>query len=230
MKITKAKLNKCLREPLEKKGYLFFSDGILGSQGLYVKKIDDYFVTLGLLISGFYDYKFSADIYISTNPNWNFLGKGIPKLCSFRLKQLLNQDELEEFAFELEKGIYDDWWHELSGNSIDCFLNAVEIAEDRIFLEKELLSQILKSETIQKYNEDISSVIESINTNVPFEFSEQRINEIPQKSVGNIPMIWFKASYLRIIETRPKTLGKLDVKTLAINSWIVSFFENNKAI
>ncbi len=65
MKLTKANLLKSTREGLAEVGYYEFKDTITCADGLFIKYVgNDFFLTLGLVKSRYYDWRFTADLYL----------------------------------------------------------------------------------------------------------------------------------------------------------------------
>lgn len=175
------------------------------------------------MLSRFYDYKFTADLYFSLNPYWNFLGKGVPKKCSERVSCLLSDDEAEIYLDDLDDGIKDDWWQGLSSNQVDAFLATVKLSEQRIMTQIQLLKDIQSSDVIKDITKEIYTVIQNVSNELSdkIDFS---VKEIPKKPIGGVPLVWFQHSYQIMHETRPDTINKLGTKALALNAWIMSHF------
>lgn len=80
MKLTKAKLINATQDKIKNLGYKLFVDSITGADGLFIKRIrDEYFLSLGLERSNYYDSKFSASFYLSKTTIWGAWWGDIPK-------------------------------------------------------------------------------------------------------------------------------------------------------
>ena len=68
MKLTKAKLINATQDKIKNLGYMVFTDSISIANCLFVKRIkNEYFLSLGLEISRYYDSRFSASKNLAPN-------------------------------------------------------------------------------------------------------------------------------------------------------------------
>jgi len=216
MKLTKNKLLKLAEGKLVQLGYSEFKDTRTGSSGLFVKIVNEkYFLTLGLEISRLYDARFTASYYLSKTTRWGAVWLDIPKESYERVGKYLTKEErklLLDAEFNRD-GVIDAWWHE---NEIDKFFQTIELTEARFLNQENLFFKIENSIEVQKLSHYSSCVIKSIN--------EGRIDEsfnyqfIPEKSIDNVPLIWFKAAEV-VLLNESGILNSNTVTSLASDTW-----------
>ena len=139
MKLTKAKLIKLLKPGMENLGFQWFKDSISGAEGLYVKKINKtLYLTVGMTIHRYYDDAFTADLYLSKNTTIYCTWNDIPNDCIKRPNELLQESD---GVINYKKS----WWS--SEDSINDFLLAIHLSEQRMCKDEELIKRINNSNT-----------------------------------------------------------------------------------
>jgi hypothetical protein len=225
MSLTKSKLLKHTKSELSKLGYIQLEDASIGSDGLYAKLIaDNLFLTLGLVISRYYDTKFTASFYLSKTTIWSALWGDIPKDSYKRISVFLTKEERRTFLSEeyTKEGIVDGWWDD-SADSISDFISTVKITESRFVDQADLVDRIENSEEVNKLQYLSSQVIKEIVSDKDEEAFTYHF--IPEKNIFNIPLIWFRAAE-RVLSTEKAILNANTVKRLAADAWRQEFIKN----
>jgi len=79
MKLTKVRLVKLTRVQLSKLGYQEMKDSVTGANGLFVRSLGDgFYLSLGFVISNYYESKFTAAYYLSQSTRWSSWWNDIP--------------------------------------------------------------------------------------------------------------------------------------------------------
>ena len=218
MKLSKAKLIKKTKDKLNALGYYEVKDTITVANGLYIKLIEkDWFLTLGLTISNYYDSKFTASFYLSKTTIWGAVWGDIPKESYQRVGHFLTKEERYELLSEeyTKDGVTDAWWDGNDEQSIANFINTVEITEKRFLGQPDLLTKIENSLKVQELQMLSKLVMNELKKSNLEEFS---YSFIPSKSIDDIPIEWFKASE-RVLAKNGAILNPNTVKRLAGDAW-----------
>ena len=182
MKLTKAKLIKRVKPGLELLGYSWFQDSIMGSDGLFIKKLsEDYYLSLGMNIHRFYEDRYTCDYYLSLSTCINCLWGDIPVGSSRRPGELLTDEEISPSRN------HDIWW---SGeDSVEDFLSVIKVTEPRFVSDMELLHAIKQSNDANMLHKLAYEAIRTVDNlpNINFLYS-------PKKNIDNIPLKWFFAA------------------------------------
>lgn len=213
MKLTKAKLIKETKDKLNKLGYIQLKDN---NSGLYVKVIgDDLFLTLGLVISRFYEERFTASFYLSKTTIWSAIWGDIPKDSYKRISVFLTKEERKVLlsAEDAQEGVSDAWWND-DASSITSFITTVGITENRFLEQANLIDGIEKSSEVNKLAYFSSQVIKELDN-----VQDKYIYSFPQKKeVNGIPLRWFEAAE-RVLFKEKAILNMNTVKRLALDAW-----------
>lgn len=223
MKLTKAKLIKETKDKLNKLGYIQLKDTNSGSDGLYAKVIgDDLFLTLGLVISRYYDAKFTASFYLSKTTIWSAMWGDIPKDSYKRIGAFLTKEERKILlsSEDAQEGVNDAWWNDDAG-SISSFITTVGITENRFLGQADLLDRIEKSSEVNKLAFFSSQVIKELN-NVEDKYI---YSFTPKKEVDGIPLRWFEAAE-RVLFKEKAILNINTVKRLAVDAWRQNYLKS----
>ena len=217
MRLTKNRLINLVKDGLILFGYQHFADTLTGGQGLFVKKVkDDYFLTLGLEISRYYESMFSASYYLSKTTRWSSVWGDIPRECFERVGALLHQDERKEFLAEeySKKNVIDAWWNADSEIAIQNFLKVVGVSENRLVENEELIAKIEDSKEVLELEQ---FALKTKNAVVKKDISIG-LNFQPQKSIDGIPLIWFEAAET-VLKSNGGILNNNTIKLLAADAW-----------
>ena len=217
MKLTKAKLISLTKNGLKNEGYLHFKDTVTGAQGLYVKYINELYLTLGLTISRYYDSMFTASYYLSKVTVWGAVWGDIPKNSYQRVGLSLTKDERQllldhEYA---KDGVRDAWWNINDQNAIENFLETIRITESRFLSQSDLAKQVQDSKDVNLLDQLVkmtSTIIKS------FKLNEYSYEYLPSKPIDDIPIEWFKAAERAIIDEKA-ILNANTVKRLAADAY-----------
>lgn len=218
MKLTKAQLLKATKNKIQKLGYTEFKDTITGANGLFIKVLDNnFFLSLGLEISGYYNSMFTASFYLSKTTRWSSIWGDIPCESFERVGTFLTKSERKEFLnVEFTKeGIIDAWWNGFEEKEIENFLKVVEITENRFLSQNDLFSKIENSKEVYELVEYASSVKALVNKN---DINDFVYKFVPSKTINNIPIEWYKAAEKTIIN-KEGILNENTVKILAADAW-----------
>lgn len=213
MKLSKAKLIKQVKPHLERLGFTEFKDTIEGTQGLFIKKINEfYYLSLGLSIHRYYDTAFTGDYYLSKTTRWGAVWGDIPDKSYERPSFLLTQDERSIYPTDEinVKGSYDIWWDGSDEQSVLDFLRVIELTESRFVNQIELINQIEHSQdvkTLSEYANKVKDTVWFINLKDSYSF-------LPSKEIDDIPMSWFMASEV-LLKKNNGILNSNTVKQLA---------------
>jgi len=214
--INKSRLIKEAKGELSKLGYTQIKDSVNGSDGLFAKLVaNDLYLTLGLIISRFYDAKFTASYYLSKSTIWSAVWGDIPRDCYSRVSAHLTKEERytllsEEYTHE---GVVDGWWDD-SGDSITGFITTIKITESRFLGQLDLIDRIEKSVEVSHLKYLSSQLFKEIQNDE----EEFIYHFIPLKNIANIPSIWFKAAE-RVLFKEKSILNVNTVKRLAADAW-----------
>jgi len=170
---------------MENLGFQWFKDSISGAEGLYVKKINKtLYLTVGMTIHRYYDDAFTADLYLSKNTTIYCTWNDIPNDCIKRPNELLQESD---GVINYKKS----WWS--SEDSINDFLLAIHLSEQRMCKDEELIKRINNSKEVANLC-NISSLIKMNIDNLP----DMSFSFIPPKEIDNIPFDWFKSTELTL--------------------------------
>lgn len=217
MKLTKAKLIKLVKPGLEKLGFTEFKETTEGTQGLFIKKLENgLYLTLGLIIHRYYDDAFTGAFYLSKTTRWSSVWGDIPNDSYKRPGHLLTEEELSIYHKDETniKGVYDIWWNGSDEKSVLDFLQTLDLTELRFINQPELLKKIEQSQEIQTlfgYSEAVKKTVSLNETSGSYSF-------LPTKEVDKIPLVWFKASE-KILKENKGILNANTVKLLAADAY-----------
>lgn len=212
MKLTKAKLLNSVREGISDLGFCEFKDSITGAQGLFAKIIaSEYYLTLGLTISRYYDSMFTADYYFSKTTRWGSVWGDIPAESFDRVGSLLTKTERRIYLDEQynKEGVIDTWWDGQDKNEIFKFISVVRITETRFVDQPLLVEKINSSSSLKKLIEYSNLVITKVLSG---KIHSDNYQFIPQKEIDDIPVDWFKAAEMVLIEQN----GIINVNTVKL--------------
>jgi hypothetical protein len=221
MKLNKKKILSIVGKDLQELGYSKFEDGFFGSDGLFIKKVSDgLLLTLGLIISSNYESKFTGAYYLSKTTRWGSIWGDIPNESYRRVGFFINDSEKKHLFNEDDNidGVKDAWWDASNAESVSRFLSAIKISESRFVGQQELIHKIDKSVEGNMLIELASVVHNLVQSGVD---KGGNFQYIPTKTIKDIPIEWFKAAEMAIINSR----GILNVKTvklLAADAWLIS--------
>jgi hypothetical protein len=227
MKLNKLRLIKLTKDELNKLGYILLKDIDSGANGLYGKLISpDLFLTLGLVISRYYDAKFTASFYLSKTTIWSAIWGDIPRDSYERVSVFLTREEREIFLSEeyTQEGVVDAWWND-SVDSISSFVNTVKITENRFIEQNDLLDRIEKSAEVNRLQDLSFQVIKQVNSSKNGEIFNYKF--IPAKGIGDIPLEWFETAE-RVLLVEGEILNVNTVKRLAADAWTQEYIRNRK--
>lgn len=218
MKLTKQKLLQITRDRLIECGYLEIENTFFGADGLFIKRVsDEFFLTLGLIISRYYDSKFTASYYLSKTTRWGSIWGDIPKESYKRVGYFLNNQERKALLDEEynKEGVRDAWWDVNDIRSINNFISTVSISEQRFLEQPDLFKKIEDSLEVNILVEYVHLVNDIITSRSIEEFNYKFT---PAKSINNIPIDWFKAAEIAITE-KGGILNANTVKLVAADAW-----------
>jgi hypothetical protein len=225
MKLKKNNLLELISEQLGKMGYKYIKDSSTGADCLFIKKIDNtFFLTLGFIISRFYDEKFTASFYISKTTRWGSVWGDIPKESYSRVGNFLTSIERKELLDKehCSEGVVDAWWGVKELERIN-FFKALKIAENRLTNKRSLLKRVENSLDANELFEYSSLVLNNIDK-VSIENSSS--NFTPDRLPDNIPKKWFIVAE-SVIKFKGGILNKNTVIQLASDSWRQWIINNN---
>lgn len=215
-RLTKSVLIKLVKHDLEERGYLELKDSLTGAQGLFGKVIrSNFFLTLGLTISNYYEERFTATYYLSKTTRWGSIWGDIPRESYQRIGHFLTSNER---PFYLDKeycvdNVRDAWWH-IDDESVRKFMAAVELTEERLLNEGQIFYDIENSREVKILAEDAEHVMRLIHQ-MP---KGSVFKYVPKNIVDGIPPVWFEAAEL-VLHARGEILNMNRVKLLAADSW-----------
>lgn len=218
-KLSQTKLVKSTRNNLLELGFQELKDTISGASGLFAKHLhDDFFLTLGLTISNYYDSRFTASFYLSKTIRWSSVWDDIPLESYRRIGRFLSVDErknLLDMSFNLEKE-GDAWWDGSDELQIANFLKTVAITEGRFLGQENIFDKIESSSEVKLLHRYSSGVIALVSQNkLPLEY---HYKYMPNRIIDDIPLEWFKAAELVLLENKG-ILNVDTVKLLASDAW-----------
>lgn len=219
MKLTKNRLLKLVGEDFQRMGYVHFDDGLFGSDGLFIKKVtNSLFLTFGLIISRHYDSLFTGSFYLSKSIRWGSIWGDIPKDSYKRVGMILTESERDVLFDEQfrSRGVNDGWWDAANSNSVERFIEAVKISEQRFVNQSDLIPSIENSIEGNLLAEYASTAIDIFN-------SKRKANHvlkfIPSKPIKNIPLEWFEAAEVSLTNHNG-IISSNNVKFLATDAWL----------
>jgi hypothetical protein len=217
MKLTKAKLTRELRDELIKFGYKEFKDSITGANGLFIKIVrPGFFLTLGLNISRLYEERFTAELYLSKSTIWGAVWGDLPNDSYVRVGTFLTREERKLYLDDAYQTIDGDaWWQNNRKGDIQKFLEALKITEGRLLNQIDLLKKIDNSIELRELIGQVNDVFDIVYTGA---FDNRSYKFIPEKEIDGIPMKWFKAAEL-VLMNEGRILNRNTVKRLAADSW-----------
>jgi len=221
MRITKSKIIRLTKKKLAELGFQEFKDTQCGTSGLFIKLAKDaYFLSLGIILSNYYEERFTGSFYLSKTARWGSVWGDIPQRSYQRIGQFLTQEEKSLLLHEEHRqyGVVDAWWNGNNDQEIDKFLKAVEITQDRFLSQNDLIHEIDRSVEVQKLEKLSSSVMSMFTKSENIQFGQTDFKCIPKKSVDNVPLDWFKVAEIVLIEQKG-VLNVNTVKQLAVDAW-----------
>ncbi|RDB03515.1 hypothetical protein [Runella aurantiaca] len=222
MPLSKSTLMKIVRGNLLKMNYVEFKDSIMGSSGLFIKKINTgYFLTLGMIVSRYYEEKFTCAYYLSKSTRWSAIWGDIPPKSYERPSYLLTNEELQIYPKDIagNKLKKDIWWNPNNNDEMESFYKILKLTEERFINQPELIAQIEDSKEITEFLLLSNKVIEKIKSDK----IDHDFKFLPIKSLDDIPIVWFKAAEIVLSESN-LSINKHMVKTLAADSFRKSLF------
>jgi len=218
MRLTKNNLLKITKDTLTEFGYQEFKDTQTGASGLFIKLINqNYFLALGLIISRLYDTRFTASYYLSKTTRWSAVWGDIPRESYQRISHFLTREERQLLLDEEHKkeGVLDAWWSSNNKDEVSNFFQVVKITENRFLNQENLFFKIDNSAEVRD--------LVSYSKNVIALVTHQKITEydyrfIPNKSIDDVPLDWFKAAEITLLG-QGGILNVNTVKSLAIDAW-----------
>jgi hypothetical protein len=225
MKLTKNSLVKALIGDLEEIGYCYIKDSLTGADGLFIKKIkNDFFLSLGLIISRYHNSTFTGSFYLSKSTRWSSLWDDIPGESYVRIAKFLTKKERQFYLEDdyKKEGIVDAWWNWENSAVSNQFIEVVKIAEDRFLGQQNLFIDIDKSKEVSKFKKLSSEVTKLVERGID-DTMEYRF--VPNKSIDNIPVDWFKAAE-SILIANDEILNGNTVKLLGADAWRQQYILN----
>ncbi len=219
MKLTKNTLITATKSGLNELGYQEVKDTVTGAQGLYIKTVKpDFYLTLGLTISRYYNSVFTGSFYLSKTTIWSAVWGDIPKNSYQRIGHFLNDDERRNLLDHehSQETVKDAWWNTNDTNAINCFLEAVRISEERFLNQVNLFHDVEKSLDVNELRSLARFVVLSVETAGPDKFEYQYL---PGKPVDNVPLDWFKTAERVIRSSKGAILNINTVKRLAVDAY-----------
>lgn len=213
MKLTNKKLLQLLSPSFSSFGYTFFKGKDFPS-GLFVKRENDLFMTLGLNIHRFYDDSFTMDMYLSTTTRFACWWGDIPFRSYTRPGYYLTDDELINYREEGSK-LIDIWW-DCSSVSIDDFLRVFRIAEKRKFSDTVLIDSIRQSKDVARLYEMSKLVRESVEKRSSIEGRDILFS--PNDKNMRAPAIWHEEAE-RVLLSLGSSINSLAIVSLAEDSF-----------
>lgn len=217
MKITKGILIKQMKSGLEKLGYMEFKDSILGTQGLFVKRLPNgLFISLGLIIHRYFENAYTGAFYLSKTTRWSSVWGDIPKESYKRPGHFLTISERSAYANSnvIEGDSPDIWWTNLDEKSKHDFIRVIEITEPRFVNQHNLIQKIEQSREIQALSEYSKKVREIVLQNgIDRKFNFKHIKEIDQT-----PVEWFYAAEV-VLKEGNSTINHNIINVLATDSY-----------
>ena len=215
----KKDLVKALRPGFETLGFHYFKDSILGSSGLFGKKVaKDLYFLAALIISRLYDDKFTVDLSLRTSTSVYYHFGDIPFECEFRPSKLLSTEERLRY-FQVDD--HDYWWSLYGETDIhQSFFEVLSIAERRIIRNIDIQNKIRGSITLYSLAMIEKWVIDLFNQ----KSFEANLLFTPMKPIDDIPIEWFLASetlMLTIFDVSNKNM----VYSLASRAYIRSVLD-----
>ena len=218
MKLNKNKLIGITKIGLNQLDYKEVKDTITVAQGLYIKSVGvDFYLTLGLTISRYYECMFTASFYLSKTTIWATYGGDIPRNSYQRIGHFLSRQE-REFLLGTDyssEGVRDAWWNAEDKMSISHFLETVRITEDRFLNQPNLFVDIQNSKDIIELEKLAKMAEDRVQAN---DLSQYDYRFIPQKAIDGIPIEWFKAAE-KVLEYKKIKLNIDAVKRLAADAY-----------
>jgi hypothetical protein len=215
MKLSSQKLSALLREELREMGYIEFKDRFRVSNCLFIKPLaEDFYLSLGLTISRFYENRFTADFYLSKVTVWAAMWGDIPSSCYKRIGHFLNKDERHKYLGPeyCNPGNMDAWWSPLESNWESHFLEVIRITEGRFINTPNLLLEIAQSEEVNEMFQDSSSVRELV-------CSKDDVEELNlTKGTSIISEEWLNAAEI-VLKRKNGLLNKNLINRLAADAW-----------
>jgi hypothetical protein len=218
MKLTKGKLIQLTKKGLVELGYQLFKDTLSGAQGLYGKRIDDnLYLTLGLTIHRYYDFKFTGSFNLSQNTIWSACWGDMPRELYERVPFFLLKEERAKLLGEnnYKNEAQDGWWDLENSDSVGKFLEAVKITEGRFLNQLGLTENIRNSSDIKELKRLSKEVLDNVD-----DFNDHRsiYKFIPMKPIDDIPLTWFKVAE-NVIKNQRGILNINTVKRLAADAY-----------
>jgi hypothetical protein len=219
MKLKKSKLLEITRDKILALGYTEFKDTLMGTEGLFIKRLTNGFLlSLGLEMSRLYDSRFTASYYLSKTTRWGATWGDIPAECYSRIGRFLTTEERKLYldAEYSKEGVIDAWWHANEDGSFENFFRVLEITEPRFLNQENFFSKIENSSEVRElvsYSSEVIALV--VDGKIP---SQYDYKFIPSTPVDDAPMEWFKAAEMAISKQRG-ILNPNTVKKLGTDAW-----------
>ncbi|TDQ11563.1 hypothetical protein [Pedobacter metabolipauper] len=221
MKLSKAKLIKETKDELNKLGYQEMKDKFIGADGLFAKLLEnDLFLTLGFTISNLYEARFTASFYLSKTTIWAALWGDIPRDCYKRIGHFLTRDE-RKMLLKNEDGNTSDVWWNYNDDSIESFITAIKITEQRFLSQPGILDKIESSSIVYKLQSLSKEVIRKY-LNIQ---SENLVYDFTSRKKVDIDVEWFELAEEVLIE-RNEIVNPYTINRLAADAWRQNYLRN----
>ncbi len=220
MKLTKSRLLRKVKSPIEELGYREFRDTTFGTSGFFAKRIDGYYLTLGLEISRYFDQHFSASYYFSKTTRWGSIWGDIPRESYRRISHFLTCEERTELLRSEFTGsdTKDAWWDGFDDDDLTNFIRCLNVSEDRLIDNQDIRIKVADSIEVQQMEMASKEVIRLYELKDLSAFAGKYV---PDKEVDHVPIKWFKAAEVYIRESAG-VLNKNTVRILAIDSFRIN--------
>ena len=219
MKLKKRKLLEETRDKVLALGYSEFKDSLMGTEGLFVKRLaNGLLLTLGLEMSRLYDSRFTASYYLSKTTRWGAIWGDIPDECYGRVGRFLTTEERKLYldAEHSKEGVIDAWWNANEYGAFENFFRVLEVTEARFLSQENLFSRIENSSDVRELASYSSGVIALVvDAKLPTRYDYQYI---PSAPVDDVPLDWFKAAESTLLKQKG-ILNANTVKLLAADAW-----------
>jgi hypothetical protein len=197
MKLKKATLLKAINASMIGLGYQNVKDTITGAEGLFIKVVkNDFFLSLGLTISNFYDTRFTVSFYLSKITKWGATWGDIPDESYERPGKFLTKEERQLYLDKEHNDGIDVWWHSDREGDYEKFIQVIKITEPRFLGQKDLFFKIENSNEVQKLAGYVASVFRLMRKGL--DDNDYKYFCLPKNKVDDIPEEWFKAAEMTL--------------------------------
>lgn len=198
-------------------GYKYVTNTSTGANELFIKVVDDnFFLSLGIITSNYYDLWFTASYYLSKSTRWSSVWGDIPQESYKRIGDFLTTEERLLYLDDEynEPGVLDSWWYN-DNAGVKKFLEVLKITESRFLEQKDLFKNISNSKEVSEFAVYASSAFNLMKMGVDNTFE---YNYVPAKPINGIPIDLFKVAEKVLFFTNG-ILNKNTVKGLAADVW-----------